>query len=66
MGRAKTANTKKGNNLTRKLNGEVVKPCLYNGQHIGQGKFFAGMVNDRLVCDPDGKPYQFRDVGEVC
>jgi len=49
----------------RKLNGNVVKPCLYNGNAVGHGKYYAAMVNDVLVLDANKKPFQFRDCGEL-
>lgn len=49
----------------RKHNGSVVKPCWYNGRAKGHGAYFAAMIENDLVLDETGKPYQFRDIGEV-
>ena len=49
----------------RKHNDKVVKPCWYNGRALGHGAYFAAMVENDLITDENGKPYQFRDVGQV-
>lgn len=61
MSTAKTASNKKGPQRVRKLNGELVKPCLYNGRAVGGGKYLAAMkVNGDLVLDEQGVPVQYR------
>lgn len=49
----------------RILNGEVVKPVLYNGYNAGNGKYFAAEVKGQLVLDQAGVPMHFRSVGEL-
>lgn len=49
----------------RVLNGEVVKPVLYNGFNAGHGKYFAAEVKGQLMMDETGKPLPFRSVGEL-
>jgi hypothetical protein len=49
----------------RKLNGEIVRPVLYNGRGVGYGKYFAASINNQLVLDPNGKPFGFHRVGQL-
>ena len=49
----------------RRLNGKVVRPVLYNGRALGHGKYFAGEVDNQLVCDAQGKPFYFKTIGTV-
>lgn len=49
----------------RKYGDKVVKPCWYNGRAIGHGAYFAAMVENELILDGAGKPYQFREVGTM-
>lgn len=53
----------KGVQRVRKLDGQVVRPVLYNGRAVGHGKYFAAEVNGQLVLDESGKPEQYRQVG---
>lgn len=63
---AKTGAKKKNyTGRVRMLDGKVVKPVLYNGKSAGLGKYFAGAVNEQLVCDENGKPYYFREIGQL-
>nr|NDG05751.1 hypothetical protein [Oxalobacteraceae bacterium] len=55
----------KGTQKRRMLEGQVVRPVLYNGRNIGHGKYFAAEVNGQLVMDDQGRPMQFRQVGEL-
>jgi len=47
------------------VNGEkvVVRPILYAGKHEGHGTYIAGKANDETVCDKNGKPLPFRQIG---
>jgi hypothetical protein len=47
------------------FNGQPVRNVLYNGKHLGHGKYFAAEVGGQLVCDDTGKPLHFRAVGEL-
>lgn len=48
---------------TRKVGDKAVIATLYNGNAVGHGKYFAGMVDNALVCDNTGKPLPLREVG---
>lgn len=65
MAGAKTGTNKGRGGRVRKYNGQIVKPCLYNGNAQGHGKYFAAMIGDQLVLDPTGKPYVFRECGQL-
>lgn len=65
MGVAKVGSAKKNHGKVRMLNGKKVVPVLYNGHGAGHGKYFAGAVDDVLVLDEDGRPKQFREIGEL-
>lgn len=59
---------KKGDSQRRRvrmLDGKEVKPVLYNGRGIGHGKYFAASIDGQLLCDKDGKPFLFREVGKL-
>lgn len=65
---AKTASTGKNvnpNARVRKLDGKVVKPCLFNGRAAGLGSYYAGEVDGKLVVDAGGRPVPFRKVGAL-
>lgn len=62
---AKVGSSKKDHGRVRMLNGKKVVPVLYNGHHVGHGKYFAGAVDDVLVLDENGVPRQFREIGEL-
>lgn len=49
----------------RMLNGEVVQATLYVDYYNGNGKYMTGMVNDKLVCDKNGKPLPLRAIGQM-
>lgn len=56
---------KQENERVWKLNGKVVKPCLYNGSAIGHGKYYAAEVDGQLIYDDAGRPAHFRSVGRL-
>lgn len=58
-------NKKNVHQRVRKLNGVVVQPVLYNGKHVGHGKYFTGSVNGQLVEDENGVPLKLRDIGDL-
>lgn len=63
---AKIANKGAPANLrVRKLDGKIVKPALYNGIACGHGKYFAAMVEDKMLLDDNGKPRPFKSVGRL-
>lgn len=55
----------KGVQRVRKLNGQIIRPVLYNGRATGHGKYFAGEVNGQLVLDESGQPAQYRTLGTL-
>jgi hypothetical protein len=55
----------KGQQRTRKIDGQVVRPVLYNGRAVGHGKYFAGEVNGQLIMDESGRPAQYRTLGTL-
>lgn len=66
MGIAKVGSKQKAEGLrVRKLDGKLVKPVLYFGRHAGHGKYFAALVEDKLLLDESGKPRPFRSVGQL-
>ena len=46
--------------MKRMLNGEEVKPVKYVGNH---GKYMAGAIDDKMVCDENGRPYPLQAGG---
>ena len=55
----------KGQQRTRKIDGQIVRPVLYNGRAVGHGKYLAGEVNGQLVLDESGRPLQYRILGQL-
>lgn len=49
----------------RKLNGVKVTPVLYNGVACGHGKYFTGAIDNKIIEDENGKPMQYRLIGEL-
>lgn len=49
----------------RMHNGQKVIPCLYNGRALGHGKYFAAMIGSELQVDEDGKPFYYREFGQL-
>lgn len=49
----------------RMLNGKKVIAVKYVGHWGGHGTYMAGAVDEKLVCDKNGKPLPLRDVGEL-
>jgi hypothetical protein len=64
-GAGKTAGRKIDGLKVRMLNGEKVIAVLYNGKATGNGKYFTGEVNGKLVCDKNGKPIPLTEIGEL-
>lgn len=66
MAGAKTGGNKNTVTLkTRKLDGKVVKAVLYNGRANGNGKYFAGEVDGKLVLNEVGVPIPLREIGTL-
>lgn len=59
--KAPKGNTQK----VRMLDGKIVKTVLYIGRALGHGKYFTGEVDGQLVCDSEGKPLPFNQIGEL-
>ena len=49
----------------RMLNGRKVQLCLYNGRAVGHGKYYAAMLDDKLIEDQNGRPLEYNAVGEL-
>lgn len=64
-GAGKTAGRKIEGLKIRMLNGEKVIPVLYNGRATGNGKYYTGEVNGKLVCDSNGKPLPLAQIGTL-
>ncbi len=47
------------------FNGQQIRPVLYNGRAVGEGKYFAASVNGELLLDENGTPHQFRKIGTL-
>jgi len=54
-----------GGQRVRMLDGKVVKPVLFCGQHAGLGKYFAASIDGVMLLDSAGKPLLFRSTGEL-
>ena len=67
MATAKTANSKShvSTARVRKIDGKVVRACLFNGRGGGHGIYFAGMIDNDLVLDATGRPVPFRQCGKL-
>jgi len=53
------------NQRVRMLDGEPVRPVLYNGRGIGHGKYFTGEVKGQVICNDKGVPMYLRDIGDL-
>jgi hypothetical protein len=49
----------------RRIGKDPVKPVLYNGKAVGEGKYFTGEVNGVVVRDSNGRPIPLREIGEL-
>jgi small ligand-binding sensory domain FIST len=49
----------------RRVGKTEVKPVLYNGRAIGQGKYFTGSVDGQIITDLNGKPLPLREIGKL-
>jgi len=66
MAGAKTGSNKKHTNQrTRMLDGKKVIAVLYNGRALGHGKYFTGEVDNKLICDDNGKPLPIKEIGNL-
>lgn len=50
------------NDNYKRINGEVCKPVLFAGKHVGYGNYMAGVVNGELVVDKNGKPIPYKQI----
>lgn len=50
------------NDNYKRINGEVCKPVLYAGKHMGFGTYMAGVVNGEMVVDSKGKPIPYKQI----
>lgn len=60
---AKASLGDKGISGKRMYNGKEVRPVLYVGRQIGQGKYMTGMVDGALVTDAKGLPMRLSRIG---
>lgn len=66
MAGAKTGGNKNTATLKiRKLDGKVVRAVLYNGRHSGNGKYFAGEVDGKLILNEAGVPIPLSEIGSL-
>ena len=49
----------------RRVGKEPVKPVLYNGKAVGEGKYFTGEVNGKIVIDENNRPVPLREIGQL-
>lgn len=61
MSTAKVGSSKKGPVKVRKFNGQVVKPCLFNGRDAGGGKYMAAVDGSGNLVVQNGRPIQYRE-----
>ena len=62
---ARTPGHRTSINRKRMLDGKEVKPIWYCGKWEGHGSYMAGHINGETVCDKSGKPYAFRQIGQL-
>jgi len=62
---APKTSAQKGFQRQRMLDGQPVKPVLYNGRAAGMGKYFTGEVGGKLICDDNGKPLPISEIGQL-
>jgi hypothetical protein len=66
MGKGKVSkNNVTGSTTKRYLGDDPVVPALYDGHHAGHGIYMAGIVNNKLIEDSNGKPKPLKSIGEV-
>ena len=42
--------------------GKELKPCLYDGRSIGNGKYMSGSIDGDLIVDDQGRPMPFHSI----
>ena len=48
-------------NVSKKLNGKLIKPVMYIGERLGHGNYIAATTeNANLLKDKSGKPIPFK------
>jgi len=52
----------KSNDSYKRINGELCKPVLFAGKHMGYGTYMAGAVNGEMVVDSKGKPIPYKQI----
>jgi len=65
MSIGKTASNKNVQARVRMLDGKKVVATFFNGRATSEGKYLAGMVDDQLVLDANGRPVPFHQIGEL-
>lgn len=46
----------------KQINGKDIKPTWYYGKLVGNGAYFAGTVDNKLICDNNGIPIPYRNI----
>jgi len=52
----------KSNDNYKRIKGEICKPVLFAGKHMGYGTYMAGAVNGEMVVDKAGKPIPYKQI----
>lgn len=60
---AKAALGDKGVSGKRMHNGKEVRPVLFVGRQVGQGKYMTGSVDGNLITDAKGVPVRLSRIG---
>lgn len=62
MGTSKNNPTVRQPQVKKYYQGKELKPAMYVGTSVGQGKYLSGAVDGVLVCDHNGKPLPYRSI----
>jgi len=42
--------------------GKEMKPCLYDGRAVGNGKYMSGTIEGEIIVDHNNKPIPYRAI----
>ena len=65
MARKANATVRRQNKLEstyKKKDGIDIKPVYYYGKLVGNGAYFAGQLNNQLICDNNGIPIPYKSI----